>query len=253
MSHNFQKPKHLGLTIVIPAFNEESRIGPTLDGYINHFSDLAFGDFELIVVLNGCVDGTKNVIQRMSQNHTQIRIIEFVEPLGKGGAIVEGFAVARGNYLLFVDADNMVDAVEAGKIIDALKYSDIAIGDRFRGQQVGGSRSLIRWSISLFNRIWTLAFLNIPYKDTQCGAKAFKATAWAEIAPQIKERHWAFDLDVIAQARATGLSIQEIPVRWSHMAEGSKVRPFIDVPKTFIATFGIRRRAAKTKISRSAQ
>ena len=92
-------------------------------------------------------------------------------------------------------------------------------------------------------------FLNIPYKDTQCGAKGFRASAWAKISPHIKERQWAFDLDVIAQARALNLSIHEVPVRWNHAKEGSKVRPFVDVPKTFISTFGIRKRASKTRSS----
>ncbi len=241
--------RELQFSIVIPAYNEESRIGPTLDGYINYFSDNKFGSHEIIVVLNGCVDGTRNVVLNTANENPHIKMIEFNDPLGKGGAIAEGFAAARGEYLIFVDADNMVEADEAGKILLALESKEIAIGDRFRGEQIGGSRSLVRWSISFLNRIWALVFLNIPYKDTQCGAKGFRASAWAKISTHIKERQWAFDLDVIAQARAHNLSIQEVPVRWNHAKEGSKVRPFIDVPKTFIATFGIRKRASKTRSS----
>ena len=251
MGNHTEESKNIEFTIVVPAFNEEHRIGPTLDDYIKYFSNNQFGMHEIIVVLNGCVDGTRSVVQRFERMNSHVRLIEFKEPLGKGGAIVEGFASALGEHLLFIDADNMVEADQASKLLDALKRTEIAIGDRVRGQQIGGSRSLTRWAISFLNRVWSLIFLNIPYKDTQCGAKALRSSAWLKIAPFIEERYWAFDLDLIAQARALNLSIEEVPVRWNHVEEGSKVRPLIDVPKTFLSTFGIKRRVLRTKSSTS--
>lgn len=233
------------LSIVIPAYNEEARIGPTLTEYAAHFNEADLGPVELIVVLNGCRDDTRGVVRRVMEDAPQVRMLEFPEPLGKGGAIWEGLAVAQGQLLLFADADNMVRAAESERIVRALGTHDIAMGDRLRGVEEGGRRTPLRWAITTFSRLWVRLFLGIPYRDTQCGAKAFRSSAWRAIASHVKERGWAFDLDVLAQARVMNLTAAEVPVRWHHVAEGSKVRPLVDVPKTFAATFGIRSRARR--------
>ena len=233
------------LSIVIPAYDEENRIGPTLTEYVAHFNQTDLGAFEVIVVLNGCRDDTRGVVRRVMDDAPQVRMLEFPAPLGKGGAIWEGFAAAQAQLLLFADADNMVRASESEQLVRALDSHDIAIGDRTRGEQEGGGQSLLRRVITSFSRLWVRLFLGLPYRDTQCGAKAFRASAWRTIASRVWERGWAFDLDVLAHARAMGLSVAEVPVRWHHVAEGSKLRPLVDAPKTFAATFGIRRRARR--------
>jgi hypothetical protein len=172
-------------------------------------------------------------------------MLEFEAPLGKGGAIWEGFAAAQAQLLLFADADNMVRASEAERLVRALDSHDIAIGDRVRGEEEDGGQSPLRQIITKSSRLWVRLFLGLPYRDTQCGAKAFRGSAWRAIASRIWERGWAFDLDVLAHAHAMGLSVAEIPVRWHHVVEGSKLRPLTDAPRTFAATFGIRRRARR--------
>jgi glycosyltransferase involved in cell wall biosynthesis len=233
------------LSIIFPAYNEEHRIGPTLREYAAHFREAAYGPFELVVVLNGCRDDTHGVVMRVMAEAPEVRMLEFARPLGKGGAIWEGFAAARGELLVFADADNMVRAPETERLVRALADHDIAIADRFGGVSEGGNQPLLRWLISALSRLWVRRFLGLPYRDTQCGAKAFRGGTWRTIAPRIWERGWAFDLDVLAHALATGVSVAEVPVRWRHVAEDSKVRAWIDVPKTLFATFGIRRRARR--------
>lgn len=228
----------------MPAYNEGTRIAPTITEYLDHFSH-AYGDrFEIVVVLNGCRDNTREVVEQLAQGTSAVRIIEFTEPLGKGGAIWEGLAIAHGNKLAFVDADNMVRAPEAEKLIRALDTHDVAIANRFAGVEEGGvSQPPLRRAISLGSRLWVKLFLGLPYEDTQCGAKAFRTVAWRHLAPAIRERSWAFDLDVLAHVRRLDLSVAEVPVRWRHVTEGSKVRPWKDVPRTLLATLAIRRRA----------
>ena len=230
------------LSIVVPAYNEEGRIRPTLDEYVEHFRGLYGDGFEVIVVLNGCRDGTRSVVEAVMRQSPQVRLIEFAEPLGKGGAIWEGFAVARAQRLAFADADNMVRAPETAKVIRALETHDIAIADRFRDGHRDTGQGMARRTVSVGARLWVRGFLGLPYSDTQCGAKAFRTAAWRTLAPLVRERGWAFDLDVLAQARRLGFSVAEVPVEWRHVAEGSKVNPWTDAPKTFAATFGIRRR-----------
>lgn len=230
----------------MPAYNEGARIEPTLREYLEHFEHTYGTQFEIVVVLNGCRDNTREVVEQVAQGDSRVRIIEFAQPLGKGGAIWEGLAVAHGSKLAFVDADNMVRAPEAEKLVRALDTHDVAIADRFAGVEEGGaSQPPLRKIISLGSRLWVRLFLGLPYQDTQCGAKAFRSVAWRHIAPEIRERSWAFDLDVLAHTRRLDLSVAEIPVRWRHVVEGSKVRPWIDVPRTLLATLGIRRRSRR--------
>jgi len=173
-----------------------------------------------------------------------VRLLEWKEPLGKGGAILRGMAEAKGRLLAFVDADNMVRAAEAEKLLDALSTHDVAIGDRVLGTQLRGKQPFVRKLISSTSRAWVRLFLGLPYRDTQCGAKAFRAEAWRAIEDEVVETGWAFDLDVLAHARQHGLTVAEVPVEWEHIAMDSKVK-VSDLPKTYLSTFGIRGRVRK--------
>ena len=237
-------PREIDLSIVIPAYNEENRIGPTLREYVEHFEPSYGERFEIIVVLNGCTDGTREVVEQAAREAGRIRIIEFLQLLGKGGAIWEGLALARGRAAAYVDADNMVRAPEAAKLVRALDTHDVAIADRFAGHQEG-SQPPLRRLITIASRLWVRFFLGLPYSDTQCGAKAFRIEAWRRLAPEVIERGWAFDLDVLVHARLLELRVAEVPVRWRHVVQGSKVKAWRDVPQTFLATFRIRRRARR--------
>lgn len=232
----------LELSIVMPAYNEATRIGPTVREYLDHFASAYGTKFEVIVVMNGCRDDTRGVVEQSAAGNRAVRIIEFAEPLGKGGAIWEGLAVANGKRVAFVDADNMVRAPEAAKLVRALESHDVAIADRFAGVDEGGtSQPPLRKLISKGSRLWVRWFLGLPFTDTQCGAKAFRTAAWRRVAPRVTERGWAFDVDVLAHVQAMTLSVAEVPVRWRHIVEGSKIRPWRDVPSTLLATLRIRR------------
>lgn len=240
------RPGEIGLSIVMPAYNERGRIVPTLTEYVGHFRPLYGDAFEIVVVLNGCIDDTREVVDNLAKDAPEIRVIEFQQPLGKGGAVWEGLAVARGVKVAFVDADNMVRAPETEKLIDALDSADMAIANRFAGvEEDGQTQPPLRRFISLGSRLWVRYFLGLPYSDTQCGAKAFRMVAWQLIASRIRERGWAFDLDVLAHAFRLNLKVTEVPVRWKHIIEGSKVRPWKDVPQTLWATLSIRRQTRR--------
>ena len=233
------------LSIVVPAYNEEDRIRPTLEEYAAHFAPIYGDGFEIVVVLNGCRDDTRGVVEAVARDAPQVRLIESARPTGKGGAIWEGFAAARGRLLAFVDADNMVRAPETEKLVRALDTHDVAIADRFSATADEAAQPLTRKLIGRLSRLWVRWFLGLPYSDTQCGAKAFRAEAWRAVAPSIVERGWAFDLDVLAHVHRLGFSVAEVQVLWHHVTEGSKLRPWRDLPQTYAATFGIRRRARR--------
>ena len=236
----------LQLSIIIPAHNEAERIQHTLEEYCGHFQDLYTDAFEVVVVLNGCTDATRSVVEESMGSAPQLRLMEFSEPLGKGGAIWEGFATAQGQRIAFVDADNMVRAPETEKLVRALDEYDAAIASRFGPGQAGERHQpLVRRLLSKSLRVWVRGFLGLPFRDTQCGAKAFRSSAWQAVAPHVRERNWAFDLDVLAIAGRLGLSVAEVPVEWHHVAEGSKLRAWKAGPQILLATLRIRRRAHK--------
>ena len=230
------------LSIVIPAYNEAARIRPTLEEYASHFTGRYGDGFEIVVVLNGCTDDTRAVVENVTQHSPQVRLIEFATPLGKGGAVWEGFAAARGARLAFADADNMVRAPETQRLISALDDYELAIGDRFGGGSSGGGRPLSRQLASKAMRTWVRFFLGLRFQDTQCGAKAVRASAWQTLAPHVREKGWAFDLDLLANAKRLGFSVAEVPVAWKHVEEGSKLRTWQAGAEALLATLRIRRR-----------
>lgn len=242
----------VNLSIVIPAYNEANRIGPTIEEYLRYFDTSHGNSYELIVVLNGCTDNTRMVIEPLTSTAPQLRFLEFSLPLGKGGAICEGLAKSRGTLLAFVDADNMVKAPETGRLIHELKKFDVAIASRFGpGSSKSANHPLTRRMASWGVRNWTRLLFGLPFKDTQCGAKAFTSSAWRKIAPHIREHGWAFDLDVLAVATNFGMKVSEVPVEWQHIGEGSKLALWKAGPQLLKSTLRIWWRTRKSPKSQA--
>ena len=229
------------LSIVIPAYNEAGRILPTLEEYARHFDNQRKGATEILVVLNGCTDDTRAVVESAAAHTPQIRVLEFPALLGKGGAIYEGFQTARGEYLAFADADNMVRAPETERLVDALDHYDLAIANRFSNKDHHGGQSPRRRLMSRAVRLWVRWGLGLRYQDTQCGAKAIRSSAWRAIAPRLRAKGWTFDLDLLIWADRLKLKVAEMPIAWQHIEEGSKVRPW-QASLELLASIRLRRR-----------
>ena len=120
------------LSIVIPAHNEEKRIGQTLDAYLPYFSDKYGDDVEFITVVNGSTDATEQVIAGYRDQWSQLKMI--VEPgrIGKGGAVRVGFAAARGALVGFVDADGATTPQAFDALVEGIGDAGAVIGSRWR-------------------------------------------------------------------------------------------------------------------------
>ncbi|MCS7207699.1 MAG: glycosyltransferase [Dehalococcoidia bacterium] len=213
----------MDITIVIPAYNEERRIGPTLEAYLSSFTELG-RSFEVLVVLNGCRDNTLGVVEEAARRWGRVRWVVFPERLGKGGAVREGLARAQGERVAFVDADNMVGPREAYRLLERLAQVDIAIASRYipgarRLRPPPWRRRVAAWVFRQMVRV----VVGLPFRDTQCGAKAFRAEAVQRLLPHLQERGWAFDVEMLALALDMGLTIAEVPVEWDFAARGSKM------------------------------
>jgi glycosyltransferase involved in cell wall biosynthesis len=226
------------ISIIIPAYNEEKRIPKTLEEYYKFFKNLKKEkklDFEILVVINCSTDKTEQVVKAYCKRDKEIRCMCLKEK-GKGLAVIEGFkdALKRENDLIgFVDAD-MSTSPEA--FYDLIKnigdYQGIIASRYVNGAIVYPKPSLSRSIASrMFNFIVRVLFL-IKYRDTQCGAKILKKYAVEKIIPYMGITSWAFDVDLLYQAKKLKLPIIEYPTNWKDK-ENSK----LNLKKTSVQMF----------------
>jgi dolichyl-phosphate beta-glucosyltransferase len=213
------------LSIVVPAYNEEARIGNTLKRMLTYFDAQPYS-YEILVVSDGSNDGTLEVVSHIAAQRKQVRALSYVGNRGKGYAVRYGVLRAQGERVLFSDADLATPIEEVEKLLAKLNAGyDIAIGSR----DVAGSELIKRQSAlrefggKTFNKMVQL--LAVPgIHDTQCGFKLFTRAAAQAIFRRAQVDHFAFDVEVLYLAmRVFGYRVAETPVRWQHV-EGSKVR-----------------------------
>ena len=212
------------LLILIPAYNEERRIEPVLRDYAQFFKENYSGKFQLVVVLNGCTDNTLGVVQRVAAEFPAVRSLEFKEPIGKGGALIEGLKLAlHADLIGYVDADGATPPHAFLDLVKKIGVADCVIGSRWLPDAVihqsqTGNR---QFASRVFHFIVQLLFwLNIH--DTQCGAKVMKREAVEKIHPFLHIADMAFDINLLVALKRAGFRIQEVPTEWTDQA-GSKV------------------------------
>lgn len=227
-------------SIIIPAYNESQRIVPTLDRILTYITEQAW-DAELIVVNDGSRDDTAKIVQRYVERNPVIRLVENPGNRGKGYSVRNGMLNARGELLLFSDADLSSPIEEAPKLFRAIEDgTDVAIGSRWLRSELQTARQPLHRQ--LFGRVFNLALriiLGLKFKDTQCGFKAFTRSAARSIFPLQRIERWGFDPELIFLARKQRLRIVEVPVKWAH-DEGGRINPLRDGLRMFVEVLKIR-------------
>jgi glycosyltransferase involved in cell wall biosynthesis len=211
------------LSIVIPAHNEEHRLPPMLEAYGNYFSEKYGNEVELIVVPNFCDDRTAEVAREISIRHSQIQVIEEPGRVGKGGAVLLGAKNAQGELIGFVDADGATPPKSFDDLVKKINLDGCIIASRWmKGSEVSPKQPLSRRLASrCFNLIVRMLF-GLRLTDTQCGAKVFQQDVIQKILQDLGVTSWAFDVDMLFQAKRQGASIREVPTVWCDI-EGSKI------------------------------
>jgi dolichyl-phosphate beta-glucosyltransferase len=232
-------------SIILPAFNERARIAATLDKILAHALERGW-NVEIIVVNDGSSDGTAEIVCQYVRKHAVLRLVENPGNRGKGFSVRNGMLHAKGDVLLFSDADLSSPIEEADKLFAAIvKGADIAIGSRWVDARLQIRRQpLYR---RLFGRIFNLALriiLGLQFKDTQCGFKAFTRRSAQTIFPLQRIERWGFDPELLYLAKKFGFVIREIPVAWSHR-EGTRIHPLRDGIRMFGELLRIRWYALK--------
>lgn len=214
------------LSLVIPAYNEESRIADTVAQAVSYLETLG-RSWELILVDDGSTDGTLQGIRGSQARSTQVRLVAYTPNRGKGFAVRQGVEASRGEYVAFSDADLSAPLDELSKLFDTMaKGYDVVIGSRaVKGAHLGARQPRYR-ELGGKGLNLVIQALAVPgIRDTQCGFKLFRGEVAREIFSKCFVAGWGFDVEVLFLARRLGYTVAEVGVKWSH-AEGSKIHPF---------------------------
>ncbi len=228
------------LSIIIPAYNEEKRIGKTLEEYLSFFSKNNKENYEIIVVMNGCTDTTYGILESFKKKHTPLKILEFKAGIGKGGAVIEGFKIAKGDLIGFVDADNSTSAPEFEKCVKNILGYDGVIASRYIQDAVVEPKQPLSRRIASrgFNILIKILF-GLRIKDSQCGAKLFRKDVIKKILPDLGITRWAFDVDLLYQLKRNRFVVKEIPILWKD-SEGSTLNVRKATIEMFLAVTRLR-------------
>jgi glycosyltransferase involved in cell wall biosynthesis len=205
------------LSIVIPAYNESARIELTLDRVMECVEKQGW-DAEVLVVDDGSVDATAKIVHAWMARYPRLHLIQNVGNRGKGYSVRNGLLQAAGEVVMFTDADLSAPMEEAERLLAAIADgADVAIGSRWMDK----TRQTIHQPLyrKFFGRCFnwvTRTVMGLPFKDTQCGFKAFKRSAAQVIFRLQRIERWGFDPEILFIARKLGYEIREVPVTWGH-------------------------------------
>jgi glycosyltransferase involved in cell wall biosynthesis len=195
-----------------------------LRSYAEYFRKNYAGKFQLVVVLNGCRDNTQAVVQRVSADYSEVSAEVFEDPIGKGGALIEGLRLAPlADLIGYVDADGATSPAAFAELVRHSGETDCVIGSRWMpGAVLHQKQTGLRQFVSRTGHaiVQVLFWMNI--KDTQCGAKVMRRAAVQKIHSSLCITDMAFDINLLYILRREGFSVLEVPTEWTDK-EGSKV------------------------------
>ena len=228
------------LLLLIPAYNEERRIEPVLRDYGRYFQENYHGKFQLVVVLNGCTDGTIGVVRRVGADFAAISALEFPEAIGKGGALIEGLKLAPlADLIGYVDADGATPPRAFHDLVRHMAGVDCVIGSRWLpGSVLHVEQSGQRQLASRVFHLVVQAFFRMNIRDTQCGAKVMRREAVEKIHSSLRIADMAFDINLLFSLHRAGYRILEIPTEWTDKI-GTKVTLFRTSLTMFLSAFRI--------------
>jgi glycosyltransferase involved in cell wall biosynthesis len=228
------------LSIIIPARDAEGEIAKTLESYAAYFSSVYDSDFEIIVVPNDCSDNTVNIVDEYCNKYPMIRSEVYEGSIGKGGAVIEGFKLGKGDILSFVDADGATGPAELFKLVQALGEHHVVIGSRWLPEsQVLVKQRLARRAASRGFNLLVRLFFGLPFKDTQCGAKVFTKEALGDVLDKLETAKFAFDVELLFKLKKRGHGITEVPIVWENRPQSTLNLQWV-IPEMFLAMLKVR-------------
>ncbi len=216
------------ISVVIPAYNEEKRIGATIER-IHRYLSSNYPSYEILVVDDGSTDSTEELVDELASKLGNITLIAYRPNRGKGCAVKRGVLASSGRFVLVSDADLSAPIEEADKLLRLCRGKvDIAFGSRALPEsRVEIEQNLMRRVMGRTFNFLVRALALPGVRDTQCGFKCFKGDVARDLFSKQVTEGFAFDVELLARAVQQGYRIQEVPIRWLNVAS-STVRPFRD-------------------------
>ncbi len=238
------------LSVVIPAYNEAKRLPKTLEAACGWLCENMDDDVEILIVDDGSTDDTAGCVQPMLEKRPYCRLLGDGINRGKGAAVRRGMLEATGDIRLFMDADHSTHIREVVKVLQAMDAgADVVMASRQHPQSdISRHQSWLREHMGMTFNLLMKHYVDLDFRDTQCGFKAFTAAAAREIFSRAQLDGFSFDVELLYLAQRLGLTIQEIPVQWIHR-ENSRVRMLIDPALMFRDILRIRRLHRETDFS----
>lgn len=198
------------LSVVIPAYNESGVIAVTLEKSLAYCQLYWSHDYEVIVVNDGSTDGTEDLVKRFSE----VSLINLTVNSGKGAAVRTGLLAAKGDRILFLDADFSTSIEQLEFFRPYWDAYDIVIGSRaVSGAKVAVAQNILKRTLGRLGNSFIQLILLPGIQDTQCGFKLFKRSI-LPVAAELKRDDWSFDFELLFLASRQGLTIKEVPVVW---------------------------------------
>jgi glycosyltransferase involved in cell wall biosynthesis len=230
------------LSIVIPAYNEENRIGRTLTETFDYLERQNYSS-EVIVVNDGSTDHTVEAVRRFENRAgCRLRLVENPGNRGKGYSVRNGMLKADGDIVLFYDADLSTPTSEIVKVAGPIAEGryDVVFGSRALDRSLIGTRqSRFRETLGRVANLIQFVFSGLSFKDTQCGFKAFRREAAQSVFRLQRIEGFGFDIEILFIAQKQGWRLLETPVLWNHV-EGSKLNPMTAYIKVLMEVSTIR-------------
>lgn len=202
----------LTLSVIVPAYNEAKRISQTLRSIDKYLADKHWS-YEILVVDDGSSDQTQTVVNQLKLPN--VRLLSYDQNRGKGYAVCFGVKHARGEWVLFTDADNSTRIEELDKLWPATRQYQVIIGSRYLpGSHIAIKQPTPRVVLSRLSNLLIQALILPGIRDTQCGFKLFRRIEAKEIFRRQTIWGWGFDMEILRIARELGYKIKEVPITW---------------------------------------
>ena len=241
------------VSIVVPAFEEEGRLGDSIQQILDYTGSEKI-DAELIIVDDGSGDRTAAVAEQAIAKFpdAQAKVIRYEKNRGKGFAVRTGLLAATSDFALFSDADLSTPIDEMQKLLDPIVSGefDVTFGSRALDRSLIGTHQ--PWRREQGGKVMNLVirtFSGLPFADTQCGFKAFNMAKFRPLLDKMTIDRFGFDVEFLFVASYNGLRLCEIPIRWNNV-EGSKVSVIRDTRRMFSELSQIRRNAKSGQYDR---
>ncbi len=212
----------VGVSLIVPLYNEEERAALFIPKLIS-FCAARLSGYELILVNDGSVDKTLELLRSYASQGRRVRIVSYEINRGKGYAIRQGVAAARGDKVLFIDADGSIQPKEIPRMVRALDDFEVVVGSRSHRRSKVSQPVLRKFTGMAFNAYVNVLFF-IGVSDTLCGFKGFQRSAAQKLFSRVRSDRWVFDVELFYHVRKRSMRLHQLPIEWNHRS-GSKITP----------------------------